>query len=83
VITKTQLKRLEKKFIDIRNSKGGGTIVVEQDEYGRWCDQEGRLLTKKEVNIIHKECEYEGKQLVVLADWAGVKELPKGMSRFG
>jgi len=83
MVTETKLKRLEKKFIDIRNHKGGGQIVVKRDEYGRWCNLEGNLLTKKEVNIINKEREYEGKQLVVLGCWTEVKKLPKGMPRFG
>jgi len=82
-ITETKLKRLEKKFIDIRNHKGGGTIVVNTDKYGRWCDRDdGHLLTREEVNSIRKECKQEDKILIIIG-WKPFEKLSKGMSKFG
>jgi hypothetical protein len=80
--TKSKIKQLEKKFISIKNSKGGGTIVIKYDEYGRWIDKDDHhLLTQSEVNNIKKERELFDKQLVLLNCWEPFKKLPKELRK--
>lgn len=74
MITKAMIQRLEKKFIKIRNAKGGGSVVLRRDTNGKYKELNGRLLTDDEVNSISKDCRETGKQLICVDCWTVFKD---------